>query len=125
MSWLDQNIGWVLIVSGIATCSMIAMALAPRWTVRFLFEEDLTSPSSLLIARSWGAMIVASGLMLIYAAYHPEARLPILLYAIAGKLGFVFLTVGNGRYARRPAMIAAAGDVVIALLLALYLSAHR
>ena len=124
MSLIDQNIFWILIVSGLATCSMFAMALAPRWTVRYLFEEDLTVPSSLLIARSWGAMIFASGLMLIYAAYHPEVRLPVLLYSIAGKLGFVFLTVGNGRYARRPAMVAAAGDVLIALLLAWYLGAH-
>ncbi|HEY2035350.1 MAG TPA: hypothetical protein VGH02_16835 [Rhizomicrobium sp.] len=126
MTWIVQNIHWILIVSGFLTFAvMLPMCFAPRWAVNLLFEEDLTAPSSLLIARSWGAMIAASGLMLIYAAWHPETRLPILLYSIVGKLGFIGLTVGNGRYARRPAMAAVIGDVLIVALLARYLLAQK
>lgn len=122
MSFIVTNIHLILIVSGLATCSMLLQALAPRWAVRFLFGEEIVSASALLIARSWAAMIFASGLMLIYASYHPEVRLPILLYSIAGKLGFTGLVFANGRrYLAKPAFAAAIGDLIIVILLICYL----
>ncbi len=122
MSWIDANIFWVLIASGALTCSMLTMALAPRWAVRFTFGEEIASASGLLIARSWGAMIFASGLMLLYAAYHPEVRLPILLYSIVGKLFFVVLILGNANFRRR-AFATVLGDMTIVALLSWYMLA--
>ena len=95
MNWIVEDIDWILIVSGVLTCSMIVMALAPHVAMRATFGEIADGPVANLIARSWGALIFASGLMLIYAAYHAEARLPILLYSIAGKLGFIGLVVAS------------------------------
>lgn len=123
MRWIVQNIDWVLIVSGLLTCSMISMALAPRFAMRSTFGEVAEGPVANLIARSWGAMIFASGLMLIYAAWHAEARLPILLFSIVGKLGFVALVLAEPRFRRPSALIAALGDVVIVALLSWYLVA--
>lgn len=121
MSWIAANIGLILTVSGAATCSMIAQAVAPRFAVRLLFGEEIATPSGLLVARSWGAMIFCSGLMLIYAASHPDVRWPIMLYAIFGKLSFVVPVFMS--YRRSPAMLAAIGDLVIVVLFAWYLAA--
>ena len=123
MIWIVQNIHWVLIVSGALTCSMLSMAVAPRFAMRSMFGEVAEGPVANLIARSWGAMIFASGLMLIYAAWHAEARLPILLYAIAGKLGFIALVLAEPRLRKPNALIAAGGDLAIVALLAWYLLA--
>jgi hypothetical protein len=124
MNWIVINIDWVLIVSGLLTCSMLLMALAPRLAMRLTFGEDAPGPVANLIARSWGAMIFASGLMLIYAAWHAEARLPILLYSIVGKLGFIALALAEPRVRRR-AMPAVVIDLAIVALLSWYLIAMR
>ncbi len=68
-------------------------------------------------------MIAASGLMLIYATWHPEARLPILLYSIAGKLGFIALVLAEpsvsarehpGHGGRRSVIVALLGWYLLA-----------
>jgi hypothetical protein len=118
--WIADNIGWILAVSGLLTCSMLAMAVAPRFASRFIFGEDIANASQTLVARSWGALIFASGLMLIYAAWHPEVRLPILLYSITGKLGFVVLVFANQRFRKQRAFAMALGDLAIVALLGWY-----
>ena len=125
MNWIVRNIDWIAIVSGAGTFGVILMAAAPRWAVRTIFGEDITTSSALFIARSWGAMIAASGLMLIYTAWHPEARLPVFLYSIVGKLGFIGLVIANGGYRKHLAPYLAVGDGIIVLLLAWYLLAAR
>ena len=124
MNWIASNIFWVLLISGAATCSMLLQALAPRFAVRFIFGEDIANASGLLMARSWGAMVFVSGLLLVASAYHPEFRLPVLLNAIAGKLGFTLLVLANGRrYLARPAFAMALADLVMVALFACYLAA--
>ncbi|HEY1632163.1 MAG TPA: hypothetical protein VGF56_12680 [Rhizomicrobium sp.] len=114
----------MLIVCGLLTFSMIAMAVAPRALSRFIFGEEPANAASLLVARSWAAMVAASGLMLVYAAYHPQARLPILLYSIAGKGGFVLLVGANfARLRNRPAFPMALIDLAMVALFAWSLAA--
>ncbi len=123
MNWIVSHIFWILIVCGIATCSMLVQALVPRFAVRFIFGEDITTPSSLLIARSWGAMIFVSGLLLIASAYRPEFRVPVLIAAIAGKSGFTVLVFENGRrYLARPAFAMALADLAMVASFVWYLA---
>jgi hypothetical protein len=122
MDWILNNIQPVLLVSGILTFSMVLMMLAPRFALRATFGEAAEGRVADLVSRSWGEMIAASGLMLIYAAYHPEARLPILLYSIAGKAGFIVLTLSKG-YRRMNAMTAVVADAIMVALFAWYLLA--
>ncbi|HEY1709808.1 MAG TPA: hypothetical protein VGG10_16180 [Rhizomicrobium sp.] len=124
MSWIVRNIGWVLIVSGLGTSSVLLMAADPRLAMQTIFGEVAEGPVAALIARSWGALVGASGLLLIYAAYHAETRLPILLYSIAGKLGFVVLVAVTPAFRSRLAAVLAAGDLAIVLLLGWYLIAR-
>ena len=91
MSWIVVNIDWVLIVAGVLTASMILPFLAPRYATNTMFGEALDGPLANLVVRNWGQMIFASGLLLIWAAYDPASRTPILLFSIFGKLTFISL----------------------------------
>jgi len=60
--------------------------------------------------------------LLIYAAYHEEARLPILLFASFTKLTFAGLVLSNGgRYVRKFALQIAVGDLTMVGLFSWYL----
>jgi hypothetical protein len=122
VDWIIQHIDWILIVSGVLTFSMVLMMVAPRFALRTTFGEAAEGRVADLVARSWGEMIAASGLMLIYAAYHPETRLPILLYSIAGKTGFIVLTLSKG-YRGVNALTTVVADTIMVALFALYLLA--
>ena len=124
MIWIQNNIGWILVVSGILTCAALLQAVAPRFGMMNLFGEEVIPSSALLIIRSWGAMIFVSGLLLIYAAYHSEQRLPILFYSITVKLGIAGLVfAGGARYRKRQVFKIASADFVMALLFVWYLIA--
>ena len=69
-------------------------------------------------------MIFSTGLLLIYAAYREEARLPILVFASFTKLTVAGLVLSNGaRYARKLAMQVAIGDLTMVGLFVWYLLA--
>lgn len=123
MSWIVQNIEWILLVSGVGTCSVVLMALAPHAAQRQYFGQIAEGPVANLIARSWGVMVFAAGLMLIYAAYHPQVRLVVLVYAIVGKGSFVTLTALTPAFRRKLSGILAILDLIIIALLGWYLIA--
>lgn len=120
--WIDHNIGWVLEISGLLTCSMLLYAIAPRMVHEFIFGTDVSEPSAVLALRSWGVMIFGAGALLVYAAYHPEFRDAIMLYSIAGKSSFIVpVMFDSGHRARKPAFAMALADVVMVLLFGWYL----
>lgn len=122
MSWIITNMEWILIVGGALTTSMIVPMVAPRFAFNFMFGEVADGPLGTLLSRNWGQMIFATGLLLIYAAYHEEARLPILLFASFTKLTFALLVISNwARYKGKPAILVAFGDVILAGLFVWYL----
>jgi hypothetical protein len=124
MNWIVMNINWVLIVCGALTATMFLPMVAPRRTFNFLFGEAADGPLGELLTRNWGQMICSTGLLLIYVAYHPEARLPILVFASFTKLTFAVLVLSNtGRYARKLAMQVAGGDLLMVGLFVWYLIA--
>ena len=73
----------VLVVSGVATAGAIIMFLAPRFSVRALFGEEITDDVAILVARHWGLLVFLVGALLIAAAYDPLIRVPI---AVAGAI---------------------------------------
>jgi hypothetical protein len=124
MSWIVTNMYWVLIVCGVLTATMILPMVAPRFAFKHIFGEAADGPLGELLTRNWGQMICATGLLLIYAAYHEEARLPILMFAAFTKLTFASLVISNGgRYARKLAMQVAFGDLTMVGLFVWYLLA--
>jgi len=124
VSWIAQNIVWILIVCGVATCSMLAMAVAPRFAVRYVFGEEASGAVSDVMARTWGVMIFASGAALIYAAFDESVRLPVIVLAIIGKGAFsASVLASNLRKQRAFAM--ALADLAMVALFAWYLVASR
>jgi hypothetical protein len=124
MNWIVANIDWVLIVCGALTTTMLLPMVAPRFAFNFIFGEVPDRPLGELLTRNWGQMIFATGLLLIYAAYHEEARLAILMFASFTKLTFASLVILNGaRYVRKPAFQVACGDLIMVGLFVWYLIA--
>jgi hypothetical protein len=124
MGWIVTNMGWILIVCGALTTTMLLPMIAPRFAFNHMFGEVADGPLGELLTRNWGQMIFSTGFLLIYAAYHGEARLPILVFASFTKLTFAALVLSNGgRYARSLAMAVAVGDLTMVGLFVWYLLA--
>ncbi len=59
------SIKWIMLVSGVLTCTMVYAAIAPQAMLRSRFGESLEGPLADLIVRNWGALIFLIGAMLI------------------------------------------------------------
>ena len=124
MNWIVHNIVWILIACGIATSSMLAMAIAPRFMVRYVFGEQASGAVSDVMARTWGVMIFASGAALIYAAFDETVRVPVMVLAVIGKAAFSASVLTTG-LRRQRAFAMALADVAMVALFAWYLAAIR
>ena len=123
---LNVSIKWIMLVSGILTCTMVYAALAPHAMLQSTFGETVDGPLAELIARNWGALIFLVGAMLIYGAFHPEVRGLVLVVAGASKVVFIALVLSNGgRYLAGQAGLSIAVDAFMVLLFAIYLGSRR
>jgi len=126
MNWIVANIKWIMLVSGVLTCTMLYAAVAPQAALRSTFGETLEGPLAEIVVRNWGALIGLVGAMLIYGAYDPPGRPLILTVAGLSKLVFIGLVLAQGRqYLRRQAGLAIAIDLVMVALFIAYLIAVR
>ncbi len=83
MNWIVVNSKWIMLVSGIITCSMLLVTISPSAGLLNTFGETLPDASIMqIVVRNWGALIGLIGGMLIYGACNPINRTFIL--AVAG-----------------------------------------
>lgn len=124
MGFIVDNIKWIMLVSGLITCSMIFAAIAPRAALNATFGEAKAEGAALeIVTRNWGALIALIGAMLIYGAFDPTGRPFILVIAGVSKLTFIALVLANGSpAARTKAAGAIVIDTVIVILFGLYLA---
>ena len=101
---LSGSIKWIMIVSGVLTCTMVSAVIAPQAMLQSTFGETLEGPLALLIVRNWGALIFLVGAMLIYGAFTPPVRPLVLSVAAVSKAVFIALVLssGAGSWAGRP-----------------------
>jgi hypothetical protein len=126
MTIIVEKIKWIMLVSGVLTCTMIYAAIAPQAALRGTFGEALEGPLAEIVVRNWGVLIALIGAMLIYGAYHAAARPLVLVVAGVSKIVFIVLVLAQGsRYLGQQAGIAIAIDAVWVMLFALYLLATR
>jgi hypothetical protein len=86
------------------------------------FGVDRPEPATFFFARHWGVLILAIGALIVYSAYAPAARLPILA---AGSLekALVVVLIFFGPLKRTPMMTAiAAMDGLFTILYVAYLA---
>jgi hypothetical protein len=126
MNWIFANIKWIMLVSGILTCTMIFPALAPQAALLATFGATLPEhPLTEIVVRNWGALITLVGAMLIYGAYNPINRSFILLVAGVSKVIFISLVLIFGSQYLGKAGVAVGFDSVVVLLYFAYLLGIR
>jgi len=126
MDWLVGRMKWVMLVSGLLTCTMVYAAIAPQASLLSTFGETVEGSVAEIVTRNWGVLIALVGAMLIYGAFRPEQRTLVLVVAGASKLTFIGLVLAHGsRYLSEQAGVAIAVDAVMVLLFALYLLSGR
>jgi hypothetical protein len=125
VSKLEDGIKWVMLVSGVLTCTMLYAAFAPQAALRSTFGETIEGPLADVVVRNWGALIGLVGGMLTYGAFVPAVRPLVLVVAGVSKLVFIGLVLAHGeRYLGR-AGVAVVFDFVMVILYAGYLVATR
>lgn len=122
MAFVVANIKWIMLVSGLLTCSMITALFAPHDAMLSIFGEHLEGPAAELVVRNWGALIALSGAILVYGAFRPPVRSLALTFAGAGKIVFLALVLAQGdRFLSHQAGFAVAADSLMVVLYAAYL----
>lgn len=123
MGFIVENIKWIMLVSGLATMTMIFAAIAPKAALNATFGEARAEGAALeIVTRNWGVLIALVGAMLVYGAFDPPGRPFILIVAGVSKLAFIGLVLANGSAAARTrAAGAIVLDTVFVILFALYL----
>ena len=118
---IAARIELILIVTGAVTATMLSQFLAPSPVLRWIYGEAPTDKVSVALARHWGLLIFCVGALLIYAAFNPPVRAPILVFAVIEKVGLGVCVLGTSL--RRQGIVArlAGGDLLMALVYVLYL----
>ncbi|MBV8221769.1 MAG: hypothetical protein JO293_00235 [Candidatus Eremiobacteraeota bacterium] len=104
-----------LLITGVLTAGAVIVAIAPAPALKLLFGAERIDALLWLIARHWGLLVSLVGGLLIYAAYHPDVRAPVMIVGIAEKLAIGALIFGS-RFRTKPgAAIVATADTMMAV----------
>ncbi|MBL4584593.1 MAG: hypothetical protein JKX83_08250 [Pseudomonadales bacterium] len=97
MKLINNNIKWIMLVSGILTFSMVFAAITPQQALNSMFGQGLgDQPLAQMIVRNWGALIALIGAMLVYGAFNQANRKFALACAAISKSLFVGLAIYYG-----------------------------
>jgi len=125
MQFLSRSIKWVMLLSGILTCTMFYAAIAPQAALQQTFGDSISGPLAEIVVRNWGALITLVGGMLVYGAFQPVHRALILTVAAISKVVFIGLVLGLGSQYLGKAGLAVAFDSVVVVLFVLHLGSIR
>lgn len=126
MNRVVARIKWIMLVSGLLTCTMAYMAVSPQAAMQSTFGTTLEGPLAEIIVRNWAVLIVIGGVALVYGAFRPAVRTVILAMTGAGKAVFIGLVLWHGAgMLDQQVTVALIGDSLMVLLFALYLLAPK
>jgi len=106
----------LLIVTGTLTALAGIGVAAPVLVIGIVFGTTLAVAAMVLVTRHWSLLIALVGGLLIYAGFHTEARVPIMVAAIVEKLALGVLVVASPLRKRTATVAVAGADAVMALL---------
>jgi hypothetical protein len=119
---IADHIYIILLISGAFTMVPIVIFLLPTHGPKLLFGVDAPDGAGGLFTRHWSLLAPSLGALLIYAAWHPELRAPLMLAAGIEKAGLIGLILADWKKPHtahmRPILIF---DLVIVLVYAVYL----
>lgn len=126
MNLIIAKMKWIMLVTGILTCTMLYAAIAPQAALNSTFGATLEGPLAEIVVRNWGVLITIVGAMLIYGAYHLPSRPLVLMVAIISKLIFITLLLTYGRqFLGGQTIVTIIFDLVSVSLFILYLIAVK
>jgi hypothetical protein len=125
VNWVVRNIKWIMLVSGVLTCTMLFAAIAPNAALEMMFGESLQGPLAEIVVRNWAALIGIVGAMLIYGAYSPSNRMLVLSVASISKAIYIGLILGIGSQYLNKTGLSIAFDFIVIILFCTYLLAVR
>lgn len=96
MKLINNNMKWIMLISGALTFTMVFAAIFPQLALNSMFGSSLEGPLAEVVVRNWGALIALIGGMLIYGAYKMEVRNLVLSVAALSKITFIVLVISNG-----------------------------
>jgi len=99
--------------------------VAPRQLLDIVLGEKTGDATVLLMARHWSLLGGVVGVLLIYAGYHPETAVPVMLVAVIEKLTFGILVIASPLRRRLLTMAVACADAVMGILYVLFLAQYR
>jgi hypothetical protein len=120
-SVIATHIELILIVTGVTTATMLIQFFAPLPVLRLIYGEAPIDGVSMALARHWGLLIFCVGALLIYAAFNPPVRAPILVFAVIEKVGLRVCVLGTSLRRQGIAAVLVAGDLLMAVVYILYL----
>ena len=126
MNLIVANIKWIMLVSGLLTCTLFYAAIAPQVALRSMFGESLDGQLAEIIVRNWGALLTLVGALQVYGAFNSISRLLIVIVSSISKLVFVTLVLVYGRsFLGYQAGTAITIDLIIVILFVCYLISDR
>ena len=117
----ETYIRWLLIITGVFTAASVGVFLQPVKQVAIIYGENLTGTAVTMLVRHWGLLITGTGVLIIFAAFNPPLRIPMMVLGVVEKIvlaGSILVTPLRKRPI--PGAIAAL-DLLIALLYILYM----
>jgi hypothetical protein len=96
VQFVVKHIKWIMLVSGLVTCTTVVAVFAPGAVMRFIFGDSPAGPVAEIVSRSWGALVALTGAMLVYGAFRPVHRSLVLLVTAVSKGVLVLLLLTAG-----------------------------
>src|SRR5215472_567176 len=119
---LESSIGWILVASGIITAvAGLAALLFPHLFLRLGFGVESTT-AFVFFVQHWGVLIFAVGALIVYSAYAPTVRAPVLVAAAIEKFAIGLLTFLGRMKPTTPMTAIAIVDGAFAILYVAYLA---
>ena len=121
---ISAHIEIILIVTGALTAVAVLGFIAPVPVLSMIFGQAPRDELGLTLARHWGLLIFLFGAMLIYCAFLPVMRGPVVLAAATEKIALAAGVFGSSLRRHSVAAVIAAGDLAIALIYLLFLAGY-
>ena len=125
MTFITTYIKWIMLVTGLLTCSMFQAFLFPETGLNMVFGISIDGPIAEVVVRNWGTLVGIVGVLLIFGAFKPHSRPLILVVSAVTKVIFISLILIFGSDYLEPAIGPIVFDSFAILLYLIYLIHDR
>lgn len=125
MNFIIKNSKWIMLVSGVLTCTTFYGLFAPQAALESMFGASFDGTLETMIIRSWSVLVGLMGVMLIYGGISEKHRVYSISIAALSKLAFVSLFLLYGQAFFSAAAAAIIMDILVIIVAVVYLIAVR